>query len=321
MAVLASTLPGRLFDAINQNDMTKKVDVIIIGGSYSGLAAAMSLGRAMINTLVIDAGKPCNRQTPHSHNFLTRDGFTPSEIAAISKSQVNAYPTVEFFEAFATSATKSADGFQIEVGSGQSFVASQLIFATGISDIMPNIEGFAECWGTSVLHCPYCHGYEVRNVGTGIIGNGEQAYEFAKLISNWTNKLTVFTNGASDFSKVQSGSLRKHGIDVIESEISELEHDQGKIKRIVFKDGTSTAVEAIYSPRPFVQHCALPEMLGCDLTDEGYVKTDGMHQTTIPGVFACGDNASRMRTVANAVATGTATGIMVSKRLIMEGFN
>ncbi len=321
MAVLASTLPGRLFDAINQNDMTKKFDVIIIGGSYSGLAAAMSLGRAMINTLVIDAGKPCNRQTPHSHNFLTRDGFTPSEIAAISKSQVNAYPTVEFFEAFATSATKSADGFQIEVGSGQSFVASQLIFATGISDIMPNIEGFAECWGTSVLHCPYCHGYEVRNVGTGIIGNGEQAYEFAKLISNWTNKLTVFTNGASDFSKVQSGSLRKHGIDVIESEISELEHDQGKIKRIVFKDGTSTAVEAIYSPRPFVQHCALPEMLGCDLTDEGYVKTDGMHQTTIPGVFACGDNASRMRTVANAVATGTATGIMVSKRLIMEGFN
>ena len=140
------------------------LDVIIVGGSYSGLAAGMALGRALRQVLIIDSGKPCNRQTPYSHNFITQDGKTPEEIATLARQQVEKYDTVTFFNGLATNGAKTENGFEIQTASGETFSAKKLIFATGIKDIMPDIEGYAECWGISVLHCPYCHGYEVRNV-------------------------------------------------------------------------------------------------------------------------------------------------------------
>src|SRR5690242_14943082 len=127
-------------------------DVIIIGGSYSGLAAAMALGRALKEVLIIDNGKPCNSQTPYSHNFLTNDGKTPEEIAHIAKQQVQQYKTIHFFEASAVAGVKTANGFQIQVSSGKAFDAKKLIFATGIKDMLPAIDGLAACWGISVLH-------------------------------------------------------------------------------------------------------------------------------------------------------------------------
>src|SRR5687767_10565291 len=133
----------------------KNFDVIIIGGSYAGLSAAMALGRALRNVLIIDSGKPCNRQTPHSHNFITQDGKTPAEIATLAKQQVEKYDTVTFFSGLATDGAKTENGFQIQTGSGETFRAKKLIFATGVKDVMPTIEGYAECWGISVLHCPY----------------------------------------------------------------------------------------------------------------------------------------------------------------------
>src|SRR4051812_6593031 len=169
------------------------VDVVIIGGSYAGLAAAMSMGRALRNVLIIDSGEPCNRQTPHSHNFLTQDGKTPKEIATLARQQVEMYNTVRFFNGLATNGAKIENGFEIQVTPGETFRAKKLIFATGIKDMMPDMEGYAECWGISVLHCPYCHGYEVRNERTGILGNGEYGFEFSKVISNWTKDLTLFT--------------------------------------------------------------------------------------------------------------------------------
>ncbi len=166
--------------------MTNKnnFDVIIVGGSYSGLAAGMALGRALRKVLIIDSGKPCNRQTPHSHNFLTQDGKPPNEIAALGKEQVQMYSTVAFFSGLATNGLKTENGFEIEVASGEKFAAKKLIFASGIKDIMPGIPGFAECWGISVIHCPYCHGYEVKGQQTGILGSGEYGFEFSALISN-----------------------------------------------------------------------------------------------------------------------------------------
>jgi len=151
----------------------KQFDVIIVGGSYSGLAAGMALGRAVRSVLIIDDGKPCNRQSPFSHNFLTNDGKTPMEIAALANLQVRGYDTVEFFNGLATSGIKTENGFEILVASGETFATKKLIFATGIRDILPEIDGLAECWGISVLHCPYCHGYEVRNEKTGVLGNGD----------------------------------------------------------------------------------------------------------------------------------------------------
>ncbi|MEO9210991.1 MAG: NAD(P)/FAD-dependent oxidoreductase, partial [Ginsengibacter sp.] len=170
-------------------------DVIIIGGSYSGLAAGMALGRALRKVLIIDNDEPCNRQTPHSHNFLTQDGNTPSEISALARQQVQQYKTIQFLKGLATNAVKTSTGFEIETNTGKRFFARKIIIATGIKDLMPNIPGFAESWGISVLHCPYCHGYEVRNQKTGILGNGNYGYEFSVLISNWTKDLTLYTNG------------------------------------------------------------------------------------------------------------------------------
>lgn len=295
-------------------------DVIIVGGSYAGLAAAMALGRALKTVLVVDDGKPCNRQTPHSHNFLTNDGKTPAEIASLASLQVSKYETIKFFKALAMSGRKIDQGFEIQVSSGETFAAKKLIFATGIKDILPGIAGIEACWGISVIHCPYCHGYEVRQEKTGILGNGDAGFDFSRLIANWTKDLTLFTNGPSSLTVEQRAQLQQHEIKIVEKKIEKIEHNNGYIQHILFEDGTSFPLKALYAPSPFGQHCKIPELLGCALTEEGYIKIDNFQETTIPGVFAIGDNASKMRTVANAVAMGTTAGIVISKQMILEEF-
>ncbi|HRI21970.1 MAG TPA: NAD(P)/FAD-dependent oxidoreductase, partial [Panacibacter sp.] len=233
---------------------------------------------------------------------------------------VRRYETVSFFNGFATSGIKTIHGFEIQVASGETFTAKKLIFATGISDNMPDIGGFAACWGISVLHCPYCHGYEVRNEITGLLGNGDFGFDLARLISNWTNNLTLFTNGTSTLTTEQTEKLKKHRITIVEKEVERFEHNNGHIQKIIFRDGTESAIRVIYAPTPFKQHCIIPEFLGCEITDDGYIKVDSFQETTVNGVYACGDNVNRMRTVANAVATGTTAGMAVSKKMIFEAF-
>jgi thioredoxin reductase len=298
----------------------KQFDVIIIGGSYAGLAAGMALGRALRNVLIIDSGYPCNKQTPHSHNFLTNDGKAPKEIASLAKQQVSMYGTVSFLDGLATAGIITESGFQIQVQSGELYIAKKIVFATGIKDTMPMIPGFAECWGISVLHCPYCHGYEVRHQKTGILANGDSGYEFASLISNWTNDLILYTNGKSTLTNQHTAKLEKHNINIVQAEIERLEHKNGYLQNINFKDGSKAPVKALYTRVPFVQHCSIPQALGCEITSDGYIKIDDAQKTTIHGVFACGDNTTRMRTVANAVSMGTTTGLMVNKDLIEEHF-
>ncbi len=298
----------------------KHFDVIIVGGSYSGLAAAMALGRSLREVLIIDSAKPCNRQTPHSHNFLTQDGKTPKEISTLAKEQVQKYDTVTFINGVATKGGKLENGFEIEIESGETFWARKIIFATGIKEQMPAISGYADCWGISVLHCPYCHGYEVRNKKTGIFANGDFGFDFSKLISNWTQDLTLYTNGKSTLTAEQTAKLSCHSIQIVEKEIEKLEHVNGYIQQIIFKDGSSALCEALYGHNSFEQHCGIPQQLGCDFTDEGYIKVDPLQKTSIDGVFACGDNVSRMRTVANAVSMGATAGMMLNKELIFESF-
>lgn len=305
-----------------EHEMTdrKEFDVVIVGGSFSGMAAAMALGRALRDVLIIDSGSPCNSVTPASHNFLTQDGKTPAEIAAIARDQLSHYKTINFYSGLAVSATKTAAGFEVTVSGGNKFTGKKLIFATGSKDVLPEIKGLPECWGKTVLHCPYCHGYEVRFEPTGILGNGDYGFEFSALISNWTNDLTLFTNGNSTLTKAQTEKLHVHGISIIEKEIAELEQVKGRLQRVNFKDGTTSFVNALYTRVPFLQHCAIPQSLGAAITEEGYLKIDSSHKTTVEGVFACGDNTTRLRTVANAVSAGTTTGMMVNKELINENF-
>jgi thioredoxin reductase len=307
---------------LNDNKMKHKTDfdVIIVGGSYAGLAAAMALGRALRTVLVIDSGNPCNKQTPHSHNFLTNDGKTPHEIASLAKQQLRNYKTVSFLDDLATAGIKTGTGFEVYTQTGKSFKSRKLVFATGIKDVMPPIPGFAESWGISVLHCPYCHGYEVRDQKTGIIANGDEGYEMSSLISNWTKDLTLYTNGESSISNEQRLKLEYHQIKIVAAEIDRLESKHGYIQNIVFKNGKTGKAKAIYARLPFVQHTSIPQELGCEHTPEGYVKIDPAHRTTVNGVYACGDNTTKMRTVANAVSMGTTTGLMVNKELIEEDF-
>ncbi|GAA4734919.1 NAD(P)/FAD-dependent oxidoreductase [Flavisolibacter ginsenosidimutans] len=295
-------------------------DVIIVGGSYSGLAAAMSLGRALRKVLVIDSGKPCNRQTPHSHNFLTQDGNTPNEIAALGKKQVLQYDTVTFVNGLVINGAETKDGFQIRTEAGSIYTAKKLIFATGIKDIMPDVPGLADCWGISVIHCPYCHGYEVQKQKTGILGNGHYGYEFSALISNWTADLTLYTNGKSTLTVEQAAKIHQYNVAIVEDEILHLEHTHGYVQHIIFKSGRKASLTALYTRLPFIQHCPVPRFLGCELNEDGYIKINPAYKTSVQGVFACGDNTTRLRSVANAVAAGTAAGMMVSKELIDEAF-
>ncbi len=185
---------------------------------------------------------------------------------------------------------------------------------------MPKIKGFDECWGISVLHCPYCHGYEVKNLPTAILGNGGYGLEFSKLISNWTKDVTLLTNGKSTLTAAETTALVGHQIKIIEKEIEKLQHKNGYVQNIIFKDGSTTRVKAIYTKTPFEQQCPIPEQLGCELTEEGYIKTDHLQKTSIPNIYACGDNTSRMRTLANAVSMGTTAGMMLNKEFVLERF-
>jgi thioredoxin reductase len=299
----------------------KHFDVIIVGASYSGLAAAMALGRALRKVLLIDSGLACNRQTPHSHNFLTQDGKSPKEIAALSRKQVLAYDTVELMNDLAIQGIKTQNGFEILTKSGKSYEATKLVFAAGIKDTIPIIPGFAECWGISVLHCPYCHGYEVRGSFTGILGNGDTGFDLTKLISNWTNHIMLFIQGKASFSSEQMNALKHHNIILEERAIQRIEHTNGRMESIVFEDDSAVQISTLYARLPFEQNCSIPVLLGCILSEEGYLKVDAMQKTNIDGIFACGDNTSRRRTVANAVSMGTTAGMMVNNVMIEEEFN
>ncbi|SIS78630.1 Thioredoxin reductase [Chryseobacterium ureilyticum] len=298
----------------------KNFDVIIIGGSYAGLSAGMALGRSLRNILIIDNGKPCNRQTPHSHNFVTHDGKTPKEISELAKKDVEKYQTVQFYEGTVVSVIKNIESFEVEISNREKFQARKVIFASGVKDIMPDIPGFAECWGISVLHCPYCHGYEVKNEVTGILADGDMAYEFSKLIFNMTKSLTLFTNGKTKLNGEQIEKLKHNNINLNEAEIEKIEHENGQIQQIIFKNGNAVSLKALYAKVPFEQNINISENLGCELTEQGYIKVDFMQKTTVPGIFACGDNITMMRSVANAIAQGNFTGAMVNKELSEEDF-
>jgi thioredoxin reductase len=300
--------------------MKTEYHVIIIGGSYAGLSAAMSLGRSLRNVLVIDSGQPCNTPTPHSQNFLTQDGNTPTAISAIAHAQVESYKTVTFVDGLAIRATGKNKAFEVEVESSQIYHGKKLIFATGIKDQFPEIKGLKACWGKTVIHCPYCHGYEHQGVRTAILASGETAMHYALLVSNLTKDLTILTNGSATFSEEELAKLKTHHIPVIDTPVTEIAHTNGNVSEVAFRDGTKLPFQAIYFRPEFTQHTDLPMSLGCELTDQGYLKIDPMQKTNIDGVFACGDNSSMMRAVAHAVATGNFAGAVVNRELAAESF-
>ena len=313
---------AHLFNHIKTNHMNriKDFEVIIIGGSYAGMSAAMALGRSLRQVLIIDGGRRCNYQTPHAHNFLTHDGEKPGVIAEKAKTEVLSYDTITWVDDVAVSGTKTADGFTINTVNNKTYTAQKLLFATGIKDIMPEIPGFSACWGISVVHCPYCHGYEFRGAQTAILAEGKKALHLISLVSNLTKDLSLLTKEKEAFSPAEREKLDLHHIDIIEDELTEIVHENGNIKHLCFKNGSQKEVKALYAAVPFVQSSAIPMSLGCELTENGHIKVDGMQATTVNGVYACGDNSSMLRSIANAVYGGNLAGAMLNKALTDEQF-
>ncbi|QKZ12195.1 NAD(P)/FAD-dependent oxidoreductase [Spirosoma sp. KUDC1026] len=300
------------------NQSASKYDVIIVGGSAAGLSAAMLLGRSLRNVLIIDGDKPCNRQTPHSHGFLTRDGETPAQLIAIAKEQALAYPTVTFQTDLVTDASQTASGFAIQTASGQPFTSRKLILATGVYDLMPAIDGFADCWGRSILHCPYCHGYEVHSQPLGILARGETANHLVRLIYHWSKNLTLFTNGPAELTPEQRSFISRIGVPIVEEPVVAVEHEQGQLQALRFQSGERHELTAIFSHVPNRQHTDLASQLGCTLTDTGLIQVSSFGQTSVPGIYAAGDCSSPMRQIAAAVASGSMAGAMLNREMIEE---
>jgi len=299
---------------------TSSYEVIIVGGSAAGLSAALLLGRSLRRVLVIDNGKPANRQTPHSHSFLTRDGITPAELNAIARQQALAYPTVQVIDDTAITAIKQDGRFSVITASGNTYMAGRIVLATGLKDELLPIPGFAECWGISVLHCPYCHGYEVHGQSLGILANGDTAFEMSRLIHHWSPELTLFTNGPSTLSTEQTERLLQHQITIVETLIAEIPHQNGQLSGLLLADQTHYPLTALFSRPPIMQASDLARQLGCLHNDLGFVEVDEFGKTSVPGVFAAGDTHTMMRQVVVAAANGLRAAAMINKELIEETF-
>lgn len=293
--------------------IARKFEVVIVGGSYAGLAAAMALGRSLRAVLVIDRDTPCNRFTPESHNFITHDGRAPQEIAALAKAQVLAYPSVHFLNDEVI-ALEGVDGnFVVNCAAGGSFQTQKILFASGVEDLLATIPGLAECWGKTVLHCPYCHGYEVRGERTGIWINDPLAAHFVRLIKNWTTDITLFTHGPAQFDLADLDAL---GVAVVQNEIIELVQENGQLAAILCKEGIVWEGKAIYHRAPFRQQSPLPESLGCQMSEMGHIAVDGQQMTTVPGIYAAGDCTTPFRSVSAAVSGGNLAGAMINHAFI-----
>lgn len=213
----------------------QEFDAIVVGGSFAGLAAATQLARARRSVLVVDDGKPRNRFAHHSHGFLGQDGQPPQEILRTAREQLAKYPTVRFLADRATRASRS-ERFSVETSVG-SFRARRLVLAYGMRDLLPEIEGLDELWGTGVFHCPYCHGYEVRDRPLAVLGDGPLALHQAIMLPDWSKDVVLFTHGPSTLDEATRGRLARRGVAIEEGRIARLVADGGALVAIEMRDG------------------------------------------------------------------------------------
>lgn len=288
-------------------------DVAIIGGSYAGLAAAMPLARARKKVVIIDAGQRRNRFAEYSHGFLTQDGTRASEIAQIAKQQVLAYKTVDWQNGSVERVEKIEEGFAVCVDATHSITTKRLIIAAGITDQLPDIAGLAERWGKTVFHCPYCHGYELNQGKIGIIGSSEHAAHLAMMLPDW-GETTLFLNDYPVDAELLE-QLKVRGV-VIEQRLIQKIIGQSEV---LLADGTVIQLEGIFA----TTKCSIAQdwifKLGCEIEQNAMgeaIKTNAMKETSIAGIFACGDVARLGGSVSLAVGDGTLAGVAAHRSLI-----
>ena len=294
-------------------------DTIIIGGSFAGLSAALYIARARRSVCVVDTGLPRNRFAQHSHGFFGNDGSAPHAMLGTARSQVAAYPTVTFVGGEAATATKRSDGFTVTLASGEEIESVRLVLAFGISDELPQIPGLAERWGASVLHCPYCHGYEFSGQRLGVLHASPKSIHQAMLVSEW-GPTTLYLNGGPEPDDASLAELMKRRVAVERAPVKALHGDGSRLSSIELADGRLAAMEALYvGPRTRL-NSEIARQLGCELDEDAQpgpiIRTDAEKMTTVAGVYAAGDITRGAHTVTFAAADGVMAGLAVHRSLI-----
>ena len=290
-------------------------DVIVLGGGYAGMAAALQVARARRNVLVVDAGLRRNRFASYSHGFLGQDGSEPGEIARHARAQLMAYPTVTWFEDTAIAARHEADGFAITLNEGQRILGRRLILALGVKDTLPSVPGIQERWGQSVFHCPYCHGYEIEGP-LGVMATGPASLNQALLLSDW-GPVTFFLNGAFVPDTDQRLQLDARGVTIESASVTEIRGHAD----IALEDGRVIELSGLFVMPKVQPNSSLFADLGCAM-DEGpqgsFIRTDSAKQTTVAGVFACGDAARSTHSISLAVGDGALAGQSTHRSLVLS---
>jgi thioredoxin reductase len=291
---------------------SRTYDVAIIGGGAAGLTAALVLGRARRRVVVIDAGAPRNAPASHMQGFLSRDGTPPAELLRVARAEVQHYG-VEFVEDRVVEATA---GFALRLAGGRSIEARQVLVATGAVDALPDLPGARERWGRDFLHCPYCHGWEVRDRPVGVLATGPGSVEHAHLLRQWTDDVILFTH-THPLSPADRAALDARGIAVVEGAVDRLVVTDDRLHAVQLADGRAVPREALFIRPALRAHPDGPAAaLGCELDADGLVRTDDAGRTSVRGVWAAGNATDPRAQVITAAGEGSAVAIAINTDLV-----
>lgn len=293
-------------------------DVIIIGGSFAGLSAAIYLARARRSVLVIDAGQPRNRFSDQSHGFFAQDGSSPKAMIQTAREQVAAYPTTTFIDGVAADAWKEDGRLVVVLEDGTMHSSARLLLAFGVSDVLPDIPGLAERWGQSVIHCPYCHGYEFSDKKLGVLQLSPVSQHQALLIAQW-GPTTFFLNGGEVHEDAVLQQFKQHGVVVETRSIAALVGAGRDLSQLRLDGGDTLPLDALYIGPKHDLNSPIAEQIGCKLNDGPFgpsIAVDDMKMTSLPDVFAAGDIArGGGHTVTFASADGVMAGLAIHRSL------
>lgn len=298
------------------------LDCAVIGGGPAGLNAALVLGRSRRETILFDDNKPRNAVTSESHGFITRDGIHPQELKRIGQVELSKYPNVRIEKQRVHCIYKEDALFKLETESGEVHYAKKIILAMGFKELLPDIPRLKEFYGHSLFSCPFCDGWEMKDQSLAVIADDEKAFHLAKVVSNWTDDLTVFTNGNKVLSAKEQELLKSKGISVNEKKIASLIGQAGKLEKVELEDGTTVSCAGGFVTAEWKQAAAFDSTLGYAMNELGGIITDSWQQTNIHGIYACGDTrVAGPSQLIIAAAEGSMAAIAVNAALIEEKFN
>ena len=310
-------------------DEQESYDTIIVGGGPAGLSAATVLGRCLRRVLVCDSGQYRNEAAQHMWGYLSRDGIPPAEFRQIGREQLARYPSVALRHVTVSAVGLSAPdasgaageqrgGFWVELEGGERLTARKLLLATGVVDEVPQIEGIERFYGTSIFHCPYCDGYEVRGQGIAVYGQGYDAAAFTLEMTVWSRDLVLLTDGPGALTDEDRDRLQRYGIPVREEHILRLEGTDGHLERIVFDNGAPLERQAMFFSMRQRQRSPFPAQLGCQFTAQGGVETNEHEATCVPGVYVAGDASKREQYAIVSAAEGALAATAINEALTRE---